>query len=163
MEDHRDHLSGDNAAFSAAGISEHVRALKDLSHFIHEAEQPNISLFFCPSPLTDLDPCKEDGNENVTAHKEAARMLTVKDSGWAFRLTGRYINSYGKIASPSITTLTGALFRNTFLADSGASIDIYGEAEETVGIKPVDIIIFSGFLQSKKAGICQRDYKWENS
>lgn len=87
MEDHWDHLSGAKAGFSAAGISEHIRALKDLSHFICEAEQPNISLFFCPSPLTDLNSCKEDGNENVTVHKEAARMLTVKDSGWAFRLT----------------------------------------------------------------------------
>lgn len=51
---------------------------------------------------------------------------------------------------PSIVTLTGVFFRNTFLADSGVSIDIYGETEEMVSIKPVDVIIFSGFLQSKK-------------
>ena len=30
------------------------------------------------------------------------------------------------------------------------STDIYGETEEMVSIKPVDVIIFSGFLQSKK-------------
>lgn len=47
-------------------------------------------------------------------------------------------------------TLTGVFFRNTFLADSGVSIDIYGETEEMVSIKPVDVIIFSGFLRSKK-------------
>lgn len=93
MEDHWDHLSADNTSFSAAGIWEHIRALEDLSHFICKAEQPNISLFFCPSPLTDLDSCKGDGNENVTVHKEAARMLSVKDSAWAFMLTGRSINS----------------------------------------------------------------------
>lgn len=51
---------------------------------------------------------------------------------------------------PSIVTLTGVFFRNTFLADSGVSIDIYGETEEMVSIKPVDVIIFSGFLRSKK-------------
>lgn len=87
MEDHWDDLSRGNAGFSAAGISEHVRALKDLGRFIREAEQPNISLFFCPSPLTDLDSCEEDGNEHVTVHKEAARMLAGKRSGWAFSLT----------------------------------------------------------------------------
>lgn len=47
-------------------------------------------------------------------------------------------------------TLTGIFFRNKFLADSGVSIDIHGETEEMVSIKLVDVIVFSGFLRSKK-------------
>lgn len=70
-----------------AGFSERIRALKGLSHFISRLNCPNRSLFFCLSPLIDLDSCKEDGNENGTTHNEAAGVLTVKDSGWAFTVS----------------------------------------------------------------------------
>lgn len=58
-----------------------IRAPKDLGYLIREAEKPNLSLFFCPSPPPDLDSRKEHGNENGTVHKELARMLAGKDSG----------------------------------------------------------------------------------
>lgn len=90
------HLSGDNT-----GISGHIRTLEDLSHFTCQAEQP----FFCPSPLTDL----ESGNETITIPKEAARVFTGKGSGWAFRLPGRSTNPCGKMASPPVVRLSGAV------------------------------------------------------
>lgn len=72
MKDGQDHWSGGKAGSSAAGISEPMTALEDLSPFTYEAEQPNVSLLFCPSPLPS---CREDGNENKTSREEAEKIL----------------------------------------------------------------------------------------
>lgn len=79
---------------------------------------------------------------SVHVGKVARKTKPVTKRQKKFKLAGGDVNSEGKIPFPSIVTPSTAFFRNT-LADK------CGESEERDSVKPVDVVIFSGFLQRK--------------